>query len=85
MELHRVQAVRLLTETGFDAHGAGRRTTPLHLAAYHGDLELVRVLVSLGADPGREEPEFRSTPFGWAEHAGAQEVADYLRSVSPDR
>ena len=46
---------------------------------------MVRLLVSLGADPRREDPEHHSTPLGWAEHAGADEVADYLRSVSADR
>ncbi|HLL62647.1 MAG TPA: ankyrin repeat domain-containing protein [Propionibacteriaceae bacterium] len=80
VELRRTGAVRLLVEAGFSVHGAGR-TTPLHLAAYNGDLELVRVLVDLGADPRREDSQYRSTPLGWAEHAGADEVAAYLWSV----
>jgi hypothetical protein len=84
VDLRRVGAVRLLVEVGFSVHGAGR-TTPLHLAAYNGDLDLVRVLVELGADPRREDPQYRSTPLGWAEHAGADEVAAYLRSVTQDR
>jgi ankyrin repeat protein len=62
-------------------HGAGR-TTPLHLAAYNGDLRMVRLLVDLGADPRRADPEYHSTPLGWAEHAGAEEVAAYLREIS---
>ena len=62
-------------------HGDGG-TTPLHLAAYEGDLELARLLVSLGADPDRPDPAFGSTPVGWAEHAHHDELADYLRSVS---
>jgi hypothetical protein len=81
VELRRPGAVRLLVEAGFAVHGdAG--VTPLHLAAYDGDLEMVRLLVSLGADPQREDPEFRSTALGWAEHAHADAVVDYLRSVS---
>ena len=75
-------AVRLLVEAGFSVHGAGR-TTPLHLAAYNGDLPMVRLLVDLGADPRREDPEYHSTPLGWAEHAGAEEVADYLADTAP--
>ena len=84
VDLRRPGAVRLLVEAGFSVHGA-RPVTPLHRAAYNGDLEMVRLLVGLGADPRREDLEFRSTPLGWAEHAAAQEVADYLRTVSPER
>ena len=61
VDLRRPGAVRLLVEAGFSVHGAGG-ATPLHLAAYEGDLEMVRLLVSLGADPRREDPDFRSTP-----------------------
>ena len=84
VDLRRPEAVRLLVDAGFSVHGA-ERTTPLHLAAYNGDLPMVRLLVSLGADPRREDPEYHSTPVGWAEHAGAEEVADYLRTASGDR
>ena len=84
VDLRRPEAVRLLVDAGFSVHGA-ERTTPLHLAAYNGDLPMVRLLVSLGADPRREDPEYHSTPVGWAEHAGAEEVADYLRTVSGNR
>ena len=79
VDLRRPEAVRLLVGAGLSIHGTAR-TTPLHLAAYNGDLPMVRLLVSLGADPRREDPEYHSTPLGWAEHAGADEVADYLRS-----
>ena len=65
-------------------HGSGR-TTPLHRAAYNGDLPMVRLLVGLGADPGREDLDHHATPLGWAEQAGADEVADYLRALSADR
>ena len=81
VDLRRPGAVRLLVEAGFSVHGDDG-TTPLHLAAYEGDLELARLLVSLGADPGRPDPAFDSTPVGWAEHAHHDELADYLRSVS---
>jgi len=84
VELRRARAVRLLVEAGFNVDGA-RPVTPLHLAAYDGDLEMAQVLVSLGADPTRTDPEFGSTPLGWAEHAGADQVADYLRRISADR
>ena len=84
VDLRRPGAVGLLVEAGFSVDGAGR-TTPLHRAAYNGDLPMVRLLVSLGADPGREDLDHHATPLGWAEHAGADEVADYLRALSADR
>ena len=84
VELRRPEAVRLLVSAGFSVDGDGR-TTPLHQAAYEGDLELARLLVELGADVDREDPTFHSTPVGWAEHAHADAVADYLRSVSSAR
>ena len=84
VELRRPEAIRLLVAAGFSINGDGR-TTPLHQAAYEGDLELARLLVELGADVDREDPTFHSTPVGWAEHAHADAVADYLRSVSSAR
>jgi Ankyrin repeats (many copies) len=81
VDLRRPGAVRLLVEAGFSVHGDGG-TTPLHLAAYEGNLELARLLVGLGADPDRRDPGFGSTPVGWAEHAHQDELANYLRSVS---
>jgi hypothetical protein len=81
VELRRPGAVRLLVETGFPLDGDGG-ATPLHLAAYSGDLEMVRLLVDLGADPAREDPEFEATPLGWAQHAHAEAVVGYLRSFS---
>jgi hypothetical protein len=84
VELRRPAAVRLLVEAGFSVHGDGG-TTPLHLVAYEGNLELARLLVTLGADPDRTDPAFGSTPVGWAEHAHHDAMADYLRSVSSAR
>jgi Ankyrin repeats (3 copies) len=82
VELRRPESVRLLVAAGFNPNGNGD-PTPLHLAAFGGDLELVRLLVEVGADPTRRDPTHSSTPLGWAEHAGADDVAAYLRGVSP--
>jgi hypothetical protein len=77
--LRRPAAVRLLVEAGFPVDGDGG-TSPLHVAAYDGDLGLVRLLLDLGADPQLRDPDFGATPLGWAEHAHAEEVAGYLRN-----
>ncbi len=53
--------------------------TPLHHAAWDGDLALIRRLLDAGADPMITEDRFGATPLGWAEHAYQTEAADLLR------
>jgi hypothetical protein len=56
--------------------------TPLHHAAWDGDLDLIRRLLAAGADPSRTEARFGATPLGWAEHAYQTEAADLLRAFT---
>ncbi|MCW2687247.1 MAG: hypothetical protein JWR37_2137 [Mycobacterium sp.] len=58
--------------------------TPLHEAAWDGDLELIQRLLDAGADPTITDSRFGSTPLGWAEHASQTEAADLLRPHTPD-
>jgi hypothetical protein len=58
--------------------------TPLHEAAWAGDLELIQRLLDAGADPTIPDARFGSTPLGWAEHAHQTEAADLLRRHAPD-
>ena len=53
-------------------HGVG--VTALHLAAQNGDLDTIRTLLELGADPMREDDLYHATPAGWAEHGGHPEA-----------
>lgn len=76
-ELGRLEAVRLLVEHGFDVN-ARPRTAPLHEAAFQGNLEMVELLLSLGADPGLTDTSFDSTARGWAEHNQQQHIVDFL-------
>jgi ankyrin repeat protein len=57
--------------------------TALHEAAGAGEVDAVRMLIELGADPGRRDARFNATPLGWAEHFGQQATADYLRPLTP--
>ena len=82
VEVGRASAVRLLVELGFDVH-AGHRITPLHQAAYDGDVELVALLLELGADPARRDHSFDATPLGWAEHNHQEAAAALLRPITP--
>jgi ankyrin repeat protein len=77
----KVEALRLMVDQGFNVNFM-RRKTALHDAAWNGDLQMVKVLVELGADPTIVDREFQSTPAGWAEHAGQDEVAEYLNRLT---
>ena len=75
--LDRIDAIRLLVAIAFDLDPTDRRT-PLHEAAFHGNLALVRALVDLGADPAVRDPHFGNTPAGSAGHDQRRDVARYL-------
>jgi ankyrin repeat protein len=81
VELHRIDAVRLLIDVGFDLNPTDRRT-PLHEAAFHGDLALVRALIDLGADPTIADPDHHSTPLGWARYNQQHEVVEHLANIT---
>jgi len=81
-ELGRLDAVRLLADLGFDVNYV-KRLTALHQAAFDGNLELVKLLVRLGADPTIQDRSYNAIPLGWAEHNEQQAVIDYLASLQP--
>ncbi len=60
----------------------GNGATPLHHAAWAGDLEMIDRLLAAGADPGAVDNRFGSTPQQWAEHAYESEAAALLRERS---
>ena len=69
-------AVRL----GFDVSGRHEGQTALHTAAWNGDLDLVRRLVSLGADLDARDGRFGGRPVDWAGHAQHPDVVSFLRT-----
>jgi hypothetical protein len=75
--LGRVAALRLLVDLGFDVNVMGHNA-PLHEAAFRGQLDAVKELIRLGADPAPRDPTYNGTPQNWAEHNNQQEVVDYL-------
>ena len=78
-------AIALLAELGFDVNARGRLDipleqpwfTPLHEAAQTGDVELARLLLGLGADPGIRS-EWGATPLDSARQHGREAVAELL-------
>jgi ankyrin repeat protein len=73
-----VEAVALLIELGFDVN-AVIRTAPLHEAAMRGNLEVIRLLLDHGADPGVRDVGYDATPAGWADHFGKREAKELLQ------
>jgi ankyrin repeat protein len=77
-----LEGVRLVAELGIDLNGmvpnTGLDRSALHSAAMSGRLEMVKLLIELGADPHLHDPTYDSTPIGWAYHARQRDVVDYL-------
>jgi hypothetical protein len=55
--------------------------TPLHHAAWDGDLDRIRLLLGAGADASITDGRFGTTPLEWAEYAYQLEAADLLRGA----
>jgi len=71
-------AVRLMASLGFDLNEV-KRTTALHNAAMSGHLEMVKLLIELGADPLIRDTEFNARPIGWAEYNQQEKVVEFLK------
>jgi ankyrin repeat protein len=91
----RAASVELMAELGFDLGWEGSwGGTPLHHAAWHGNPELVRLLLALGAPVNVRDSQFGSSPLGWAAHGSTNcrhadddyvEVAGLLLDAGADR
>ncbi len=78
-----VPTLSWLLEQGVDANAPalvwGCTATPLHFAVEHGLVEVVEVFLRAGADLQARDDKYDSTPLGWAEHCGQEEVAALIR------
>jgi ankyrin repeat protein len=62
-------AVRTLLAAGLPVDSLGQHgATPLHWAAFHGNLEMVQVLLSHRPPLEQKDHDFQGTPLGWAIH-----------------
>ena len=75
-------AVRLIAGLGIDINamvpGTGLDRSALHNAAGWSGLEMVKLLLELGADPHLRDLAYGSTPIGWAAYGDKQDVVSYL-------
>jgi ankyrin repeat protein len=58
--------------------------TPLHAAAYNGNLDAARVLLRYGADAAAREDKYWGTPAGWANYAGHAAARDIILEAGID-
>lgn len=76
------EGLRLIVELGVDVNGMVRGTafdrSVLHNAAGWGGLDMVELLLSLGADPHLRDQTYHSAPIGWAYHNQRRDVVAYL-------
>jgi ankyrin repeat protein len=76
-------AVRWLIAHGADV--SAKRTlwdchyTALHVTAANGAVEIARLLLDAGADPGIHDDKYDATVLGWADYCERPEVAQLLR------
>ena len=66
-------AVRLMAELGFDVKAFG-----MHDAARYGHLDMIKLLVELGADATQKDPSHEIGALGNASHYRQDRVVDYL-------
>lgn len=76
----RWDGVRLLLELGV-AVDPPSGTTPLHYAAGLGEIEVIHLLLSHGADVTVKDPMFDATPAGWAHYFDQPEAAALLQDA----
>jgi hypothetical protein len=62
-------AVRVMLAAGLPVDALGQHgATPLHWAAFHGNVEMARVILRHGPPLEQKDRDFHSTPLGWAIH-----------------
>jgi hypothetical protein len=75
-------AVRLMSKLHFNLNEVSR-TAPLHQAAWSGHLEMVKLLIELGADPLVRDAAHDARPIGWAKYNHKSEVVEFLQRFEP--
>jgi ankyrin repeat protein len=83
---NKTDVVRLLIESGLPVDGRGQhQATPLHWAAFHGNVEMARIVLRHGPPLEATDADFKGTPLGWAiygsENGWNCETGNYAATV----
>ncbi|MFM9850746.1 MAG: ankyrin repeat domain-containing protein [Hyphomicrobiaceae bacterium] len=79
-----VEAARLCLDAGADVNAflpVHKHSMPLHQAALHNDVVMLRLLIERGADMEVRDTLWNGTPLGWAVHNRRVEAEAYFREV----
>jgi ankyrin repeat protein len=69
------ELVWLLADLGVDlAASVDRGATAMHIASWHGHVEIVRTLIERGAPVNAQDAIFQTSPLAWAAHGSANWV-----------
>jgi hypothetical protein len=79
---NQTSAVRLLLECGLPVDATSQHcATPLHWAAFHGNVEMTNTILRFGPPLDATDADFGGTPLGWAiygsEHGWHCQTGDY--------
>jgi hypothetical protein len=79
-------AVRAMLKAGLPVDARGQHNaTPLHWAAYHGNLEMIRAILQYGPPLEVTDDDFNGTPLGWAIYGSREgwyrQTGDYAGTV----
>jgi ankyrin repeat protein len=81
------RAARMMLEAGWPVDVRGQHGgTALHWAAWHGNAELVELLLRFKASTLIHDPQFQATALGWAKHGAEnswlRHTGDYSKVIS---
>lgn len=75
-------AFKYLLDLGVDTEVPGGRggATPINIAAFRGNLDVVKVLYKDGADPLKKDRIMDLNAIQWAKHGGRRDVFEYFKA-----
>jgi hypothetical protein len=84
---NRTDTVHLMLECGLPVDARGQhQATPLHWAAFHGNMEMTRAVLRFAPPLEATDADFSGTPLGWAihgsEHGWYSRSGDYAAAVA---
>lgn len=81
---NRTAAVRTMLAAGFPVNAQGQHdATPLHWAAFHGNVDMAREILRYHPPLEQTDRDFKGTPLGWAIH-GSQHGWHFKTGDYPD-